>query len=359
MAGLSDAPMKGSAEESLFIRPGATNVPGLPLSALEIRYYHEDHLCSSSVLTDGSGSLCQEAANYAFGYPRSRYQPSFSFEPYAYTQKEFDTETGFLNFEVRLMAAVVGRFSRLDLLASRPPQRWLGMPQSLNLYAYAAGNPIRYIDPSGCEKEESNQSYAEGNFTSPSGDRVTFLGGWHDRDSRGVAGLTGTLQYNAGEVEAKARAFIEEAKQGKVGGLLITHSYGNIVYEVAKQIMKKENNADLDEYFTGRIGIGSPIAISKHPQFSLNLIGWNVSKVNGLPSMDLVPAARTPTGCALNFNVCLYGIRAPGETDAPNQMIYMAGVRPLTPGLSLSLHSAKEYLNAMASEGLLKRKESE
>src|SRR5205814_1545819 len=64
-----------------------------PEPTLQIRYYHEDHLGSDTVMTDATGALVEETAFYPFGYPRNDFQPRNLREEYQFAQKEHDAES--------------------------------------------------------------------------------------------------------------------------------------------------------------------------------------------------------------------------------------------------------------------------
>ncbi len=123
----------------------------VPESALRIRYYHQDHLGSSTTLADSTGILVGETESYAFGYPRIEYKRDNLRESYQFTQKENDTETGLSNFEARMLASMFGRFIRNDPALTSPPADWLRNPSRMNGYLYCAGQPLMRIDPSGME----------------------------------------------------------------------------------------------------------------------------------------------------------------------------------------------------------------
>ena len=152
-----------------FMAPGSTvfvqaDGPAeleVPNTALRIRYYHQDHLGSSSVITDGSGAIVEETAYYPFGTARHRYQPRQIEEPYGFTQKEQDAESGLSYFESRFLASSLSRFTRVDPLASRMPVEWLVLPQKLNTYGYVQNNPLRLIDPTGMDSEKAGQAKSE------------------------------------------------------------------------------------------------------------------------------------------------------------------------------------------------------
>jgi len=77
-------------------------------------------------------------------------------DPYHFTQKERDAESGLHYFEARYLAANAGRFISVDPLYAEPLQmggekvsQLLSDPQGFNLYSYARNNPLAYTDPSG------------------------------------------------------------------------------------------------------------------------------------------------------------------------------------------------------------------
>jgi RHS repeat-associated protein len=130
-----------------------------PDVALRIQYYHADHLGSSSVVTDQFGEVVEEAAYYPFGAVRHSEQPRGVLDPYQFTQKERDAESGLHYFEARYLGPA-GRFISVDPLYVEPLQlggqklhRLLGNPQDFNLYSYARNNPLAFTDPTGYDPE--------------------------------------------------------------------------------------------------------------------------------------------------------------------------------------------------------------
>ena len=159
MAPASDFPAFLAPGRALFGTGRRECTPGQPPDPLlRIRYYHQDHLGSSSVITDARGNQVEETAFFPSGVPRSEWLPRQVREPYQFTQKERDAETGLHYFEARYLAANMSRFntpdSRFanpDVLSSKDLEACLAAPQELNLYSYVQNNPLKYLDPTGLE----------------------------------------------------------------------------------------------------------------------------------------------------------------------------------------------------------------
>jgi RHS repeat-associated protein len=145
----SDAPARLEPGEAIFALHTAafTLAPADP--TLEVRYYHQDHLGSSSVMTDATGQLVSESTFYPFGHPRNEHEPRNVKEAYGFTQKERDGESGLSYFEARFLATGISRFATVEPLADQIPGTWLADPRLLNSYGYAKNNPLVVIDPDG------------------------------------------------------------------------------------------------------------------------------------------------------------------------------------------------------------------
>ncbi len=78
-------------------------------------------------------------------------------DPYKFTGKERDTETGNDNFGARYYASVMGRFISPDWSAKVEPVPYakLDNPQSLNLYTYVFNNPVTGVDLDGHQGPDS------------------------------------------------------------------------------------------------------------------------------------------------------------------------------------------------------------
>jgi RHS repeat-associated protein len=126
-------------------------------------YYLADHLGTSRVVVQaGQAAACQEADYYPYG--GERVITSNCAQPYKFTGKERDTESGLDYLMARYYSSGLGRFASPDEFIGGPVEAWsandplppgplpyanITDPQSLNKYAYVMNNPLRYIDPTG------------------------------------------------------------------------------------------------------------------------------------------------------------------------------------------------------------------
>jgi RHS repeat-associated protein len=103
-------------------------------------YHHQDHLGSTRLVTTSSATDDFSSNYKPFG---PQYGAS-GVEVFKYVGQLHDTVTGLYPFGARFYDPNVGRFITQDPLLGHPRD-----PQSLNRYAYARNNPLRYVDPHG------------------------------------------------------------------------------------------------------------------------------------------------------------------------------------------------------------------
>jgi RHS repeat-associated protein len=101
-----------------------------------VLFYHPDHIGSTAVVTDGSGSVVARSEYYPYGRPRYQYLSAGVSAPYGFIGAELDAETGLLALGARYADPVTGRFLSVD-------------PALEDAYAYGWNNPLRFFDPSG------------------------------------------------------------------------------------------------------------------------------------------------------------------------------------------------------------------
>ncbi|MGD9159363.1 MAG: FG-GAP-like repeat-containing protein [Desulfobacteraceae bacterium] len=120
----------------------AGNLRVAKIEGANIHIFHKDHLNSSTVITDDSGTTDETSEYFPFGSVRKHSGQDIS--DYKYTDQEDDTSTGLYNYNARLYDPSIGRFASADTVVPN----WYA-PQSLNRYSYCLNNPLIYADPSG------------------------------------------------------------------------------------------------------------------------------------------------------------------------------------------------------------------
>lgn len=137
-------------------------------------YYLADGNGNIVDLTNGGGAVIQAYDLDSFGNLRSSTGTSAAIQnPYLFAGRTFDSETGLYYFRARYYDPATGRFLTQDpasptslLTAAQSgnaaARLLLGMnqrmPLSLNLYAYAANNPVNHRDPFGLDDLGDNFS---------------------------------------------------------------------------------------------------------------------------------------------------------------------------------------------------------
>jgi RHS repeat-associated protein len=127
-----------------YIFAGSQRLAVKQVTSGAVDYYHQDHLGSSSVITDGATGVVEEnLAYYPFGATRvDTHTPADV--PFKYTGQELDSSTGLYFYGARYYDATLSRFISADTIVPSAAD-----PQSLNRYSYARNNPIILTDPTG------------------------------------------------------------------------------------------------------------------------------------------------------------------------------------------------------------------
>ncbi len=107
-----------------------------------LKFYHGDHLGSSNVITDQTGTKI-ELAEYA-PYGTLARREGTGNVGHKFTGQRLDADTGLYFYNARYYDPTLGRFISADSIVQAPAS-----PQTLNRYTYAGNNPARFIDPSG------------------------------------------------------------------------------------------------------------------------------------------------------------------------------------------------------------------
>jgi RHS repeat-associated protein len=121
-------------------------------------FYYQNGLGSVSHITNSNGLIVEQYEYDTYGNV-SIYDGNFSVitvssidNPYLYTGRRLDSETGLYFYRARYYSSIYGRFLQRDPL---------GYIDGMSMYSYVGGNPQNWIDPLGLNKFPFIQSWGK------------------------------------------------------------------------------------------------------------------------------------------------------------------------------------------------------
>jgi len=134
------------APSAAFVFFNGKRIARLDLPGGAVHYYFANHIGSTNVVASTTGAIEDESDYYPFGGERVVVDSDPN--QYKFTGKERDTESGLDNFGARFNSSNLGRFMSPDRI-NLTWKRLVNPGNTLNKYAYAANNPLLYVDPNG------------------------------------------------------------------------------------------------------------------------------------------------------------------------------------------------------------------
>jgi len=107
-----------------------------------VYYYHFDGLGPVVALSDSDGDTVQTYEYSIYGQVAAE-DPNHT-NPYMFTGRRFDFETGLYYYRARYYNPYIGRFLQTDPVG-------YGYGNGINWYAYCGNNPVGRVDPSGLD----------------------------------------------------------------------------------------------------------------------------------------------------------------------------------------------------------------
>lgn len=181
LAGTTIAEGDGNSINREFIFFSNKRVARRDVSTNAVHYFFSDHLGSTSLVTNASGTMPPEAESdyYPYGGEIVVSSPTIGDQNYKFGGKERDTQTGLDNFGARYDSSALGRFMTPDW-SEKPvsvPYAKFGDPQTLNLYAFVENSPVNQADADGhCGEPFLNWGACNGAASAPPNDNGVGVG---------------------------------------------------------------------------------------------------------------------------------------------------------------------------------------
>jgi RHS repeat-associated protein len=137
-------------------------------------YYHSNKQFSTYALTNSAGQIVERYSYTPYGqvttFDAAYQNAGFASRvgnPFSFTGRELDVETGLMHFRARTYDPVQGRFKQRD------PIEYLG---GMNLYQYVGGRPTFWVDPVGLVEFKITGSFLDHDTASAD----DLMAGWVD-----------------------------------------------------------------------------------------------------------------------------------------------------------------------------------
>jgi len=236
-------------------------------------YYASDHLGSSSVLTNNTGSYHERIEYLPYGevWLEDTANTNYS-TPYKFTGKELDKETGLYYYGARYYDAMISRWISTDpalvLYISGKPNGGVYNSINIDLYKYGNNNPIRYYDPDGYADKDGWEAFKYVDRLPWGEDPKRYK----DDNANNNSPINDSNQNSTARAEEK----VEETKKG--------------VINIQQNSNEKQKAGSVLEVVPSGVGrITSPYGNRKHPKTGKEHFhtGTDVAAPEGTPILSL------------------------------------------------------------------------
>ncbi|EKB58751.1 RHS repeat-associated core domain-containing protein [Bergeyella zoohelcum] len=259
---------------------------------------HNDHLGTSSFVTDGDGDPTQFYLNFPFGETLYEQQNTNAYEnPYKFNAKELDDETGLYYYGARYYDPRIGMWLSVDPLTEKMP--------SWSPYAYAFDNPVRFVDLDGREPSSPLHDYILGRNGS-----IKLLRKTNDRFDR----LFSSDMKNSITIEKQnstSGSIISELANFRIKDDTRRYDNNKLAFPLGISRARTSNSSNVSNLF---------IFVSNNSDVEWGLAGYNVGN-NMIYSLwtghseDITPSSILYQGISkLSFEIHSH----PGNTTTPS-----------------------------------------
>ncbi len=173
---LAESDASGNVQKEYIFFDGG-RVARLDVPTNNVHYYFSNHLDTTSVVTNSSGTapFDEDLDYYPYGGEVTGSAENVA-QNYKFTGKERDTESGLDMFGARYYGSSLGRFMTPDWSEEPEPAPYADLhdPQSLNLYSYARNNPMSNTDDDGhdCTQDANGNVHCIVNEKAPDDPKI-------------------------------------------------------------------------------------------------------------------------------------------------------------------------------------------